>query len=197
MSTETLAPGFADPVLDAQRVFRAVLDAMARPGTIIEIPSPSTPPEPVMPAVGAVLLSLADHETPVWIDHESKAPGFSAWLGFHCGSRLVSEPGQAMFALVIDAATMPPLSAFEPGSEEYPDRSATIIVQVPSLTGGEGWTITGPGIRDRIAFGPAGLPAAFKDWIVENNAHFPQGVDLIFASGNRIAALPRSTRLKG
>lgn len=197
MTTESMAPGFADPVLDAQRVFRAVLNAMARPGTITQIRMPTTPPAPVDPAAGAVLLSLADHETPVWIDSGDRVPGFAEWLGFHCGSRLVTDPMQATFALVTAGATMPPLTAFEPGSEEYPDGSATVIVQVPSLTGGSAWTLTGPGIRDRIDFAPSGLPAASKDWIVENNARFPQGVDLMFTRGNHLVGLPRSTRLKG
>jgi alpha-D-ribose 1-methylphosphonate 5-triphosphate synthase subunit PhnH len=192
-----MAPGFAEPVIEAQRVFRAVLEAMSRPGRAIEISAPSAPVEPLNAAAGAVLLCLADHETPVWIDREASAPGFAPWLGFHCGSPLVTDPALAAFALVTDPATMPPLAVFDGGSEDYPDRSATVIVQVPALTGGEPLRLMGPGIRDRVTFAPLGLPPGFDGWIVDNHARFPCGVDLIFASGNHLAALPRSTRLKG
>jgi len=60
-----LTPGFADPVLDAQACFRAILEAMSRPGRIQRIAAHITPPAPLCTAAGAALLSLADADTPL------------------------------------------------------------------------------------------------------------------------------------
>ena len=50
-------PGFADPVGQAQACFRAVLDAMARPGRLLAAGQGVTPPAPLDPATGAVVLT--------------------------------------------------------------------------------------------------------------------------------------------
>jgi alpha-D-ribose 1-methylphosphonate 5-triphosphate synthase subunit PhnH len=91
---------------------------------------------------------------------------------------------------------MPPLGAFHTGSDEYPDRSTTVIIQLPALCGGEGWSLRGPGIEEIMAFSPAGLPPLFCSWVQDNHALFPRGVDVIFTCGSSLAALPRSTRLE-
>ncbi|HEY4174083.1 MAG TPA: phosphonate C-P lyase system protein PhnH, partial [Rhodopila sp.] len=74
-----LSPGFADSVADAQSCFRAVLNAMARPGHIHTVSGVSAP-APLCNAAAAVLLTLADHETPLWLD-PAAAPA-ATWITF-------------------------------------------------------------------------------------------------------------------
>ncbi|WP_209880496.1 phosphonate C-P lyase system protein PhnH [Azospirillum soli] len=198
---DALLPGLGDPVIDSQRVFRAVLDAMARPGTLHELPQAVAgsvgAPAPFEAATAAVVLALADQETPVWLDPSADCAAVRQHLRFHCGCPLTGNAAAAVFAVVADPGAMPPLSAFDQGSDEFPDRSTTVIVQVPALTGGAPLELAGPGIRDRVRFAPGGLPAGFRRWVADNHAGFPRGVDLILTSGARLAALPRSTRLEG
>ncbi len=61
-----IEPGFSDDVLGAQAVFRMMLDAMAAPGRVLELP-PLLPPGPLA-AARAILLALTDNSTPVWLD---------------------------------------------------------------------------------------------------------------------------------
>lgn len=191
-----LFPGLADPVFDAQRVFRAVLDALAHPGRIVAVGDGLQPPPPLGAAAAAILLTLADADTNVWLDDAAGTPELAAHLGFHCGCPRVSQPGEARFAVIADPAAMPPLSAFDQGTASYPDRSATLIIEVAALEGGRPWTLAGPGIKDRAVFAPQGLPQSFPGWLTDNRARFPMGVDLLFTCADRLAALARTTRLE-
>ena len=56
-------PGFADPVAGAQSCFRAVLAAMATPGSVHPAGEGLVPPAPLGAAMAAVLLSLVDGDT--------------------------------------------------------------------------------------------------------------------------------------
>ena len=88
-----------------------------------------------------------------------------------------------------DWAALAPLSAYPIGTSAYPDRSATLIVERPALSV-EGARLTGPGIKDAASLS---LPEtqAFQ----ANHAQFPLGLDFIFTSADRLAALPRSTEV--
>jgi len=110
-----------------------------------------------------------------------------AWIGFHLGAPLVG-PAQAAF-VVGSWEAVQPLSAYAIGTSEYPDRSATIIVETLRLEP-EGTRLTGPGIRDEAALS---LPET--DAFRANAARFPLGLDFIFTSGTRLAGLPRTTRV--
>lgn len=192
-----LAPGFADPVGDGQKTFRAVLEAMSRPGTIVAAPRVTSAPAPLNPVAAALVLALVDYETPLWLDPAARQPLVVEYLRFHCGCPLVDDPALAAFALVTEARSMPPLDSFYQGSDEYPDRSTTVIVQVGHLDGGEAWRLKGPGIRDQAILAAGQLPAAFKAWVQDNHALFPRGIDLLFAAPGQLAGLPRSTLLEG
>src|SRR5262249_48608259 len=143
-----LAAGFADPVFDAQSVFRAVMMAMARPGEVRAITPELTPPAPLMPVTAALALTLLDYETPVWLDASlMTAQEVAQWIKFHPGARVTPEADQAAFAIAGSPARMPPLNAFALGTLEYPDRSTTLVLQVDSLKGGNSLVLSGPGIK--------------------------------------------------
>lgn len=191
-----MLPGFADPVLDSQRVFRAVLDAMDHPGRVVEVPGYDTAPDPLHAATAAVCLTLADFETPVWLDSRASTLEALAYLRFHCGCRLVDAPGQGRFSLISDPERMPPLTAFDLGSDEFPERSTTLLVQVEGLTAGRGRRLTGPGIKLEARLEARGLPDAFWQGLRHNHSLFPRGIDVLLTAGRRLAALPRTTAVE-
>lgn len=191
MSQVTLTPGFAEPVPAAQSCFRALLEAMSRPGLIQALAALPEAPTPLAPAAAAVLLTLADADTPVWTD---AGPAAEHWIRFHAGCPLVADPAAAAFLLATGAP--PGLALLEAGTEEEPHRSATLILQVTGLEPGAGWTLRGPGIRDTHRLHAAGLPAGFAAAWTANAACFPRGVDLVLCAGDRLAALPRTTRIE-
>ena len=82
------------------------------------------------------------------------------------------------------------------GTDEYPDRSTTLIVQVPELSAGRGPRLTGPGIDGARRLDVGGRPERVWRVVAENPSLFPRGVDLILAAGARVAALPRTTRVE-
>ncbi|NMG37894.1 phosphonate C-P lyase system protein PhnH [Chelativorans sp. ZYF759] len=192
----TIQGGFADGALDAQRVFRAVMDAMARPGTVQAIPPCATPPAPLGPVAGAVALALLDADTPVWLDQPLAAEAaVREWLGFQTAAPIVEILSEAHFALIAAPASMPSLENFAQGTQNYPDRSTTLILQVEGFETGGGLMLEGPGIETTQAFAPQPLPRHFIEQWRQNNARFPRGVDLVLAGPASVAALPRTTRI--
>ncbi|MEG9528645.1 MAG: phosphonate C-P lyase system protein PhnH [Hyphomicrobiales bacterium] len=189
-----LAPGFADPVHDAQAAFRAVMDALSRPGRIRPLDAGLTPPAPLTPELAAVALALTDADTPVWLDAAlADAPEVAAYLRFHTGAPLTDDPARAAFALVREPARCPALGRFAPGTPAYPDTSTTLILALDAITSGAGLRLTGPGIAGSARMALTPLPAGFVGQLAENRADFPLGVDLILTAPGQIAGLPRST----
>ncbi len=186
MQANTLSGGFADPAIGSAHAFRSVMEAMARPGSIHSIEGAS-PPAPLSPAMGAVLLTLCDTETPVYLAGEMECDAVRAWISFHTGAPLLG-PAHCMFAIGTWEA-LAPLSSYPIGTSEYPDRSATLIVESADLAA-SGARLTGPGIKEEAQLSLPDL-AAFQS----NRALFPLGLDFIFTCGDRLAALPRSTKV--
>jgi alpha-D-ribose 1-methylphosphonate 5-triphosphate synthase subunit PhnH len=189
--------GLADPVLDSQRIFRAVLEAMSHPGRVVSLGLEGGPLPPLHPATLAICLALADFETPLWLDAAGRTAEVSAHLRFHCGCPLVDDPARARFAVVAAPAAMPEIDRFDPGRAEYPDRSATVIVQARTLAGGTGRRLSGPGIGSDGRLEVDGLPARFWEGLRANHDRFPRGVDVLLTAGTSLAALPRTTRVDG
>jgi len=191
-----IAAGFANPVLSAQSTFRAVLDAMARPGRVLPMQTDVSPPPPLSAAGAAVALTLCDHDTPVWLAAGLRAnAAVGDWLRFHCGCALVDDPAEAAFALAGGAENLPAFDAFSIGTPDYPDRSTTVVLQVDSLSSGTRLVLTGPGIRDRSVLRAEPLPPDMNERLAANRRLFPCGIDLVLVAPTAVAALPRSVRV--
>ena len=193
----TVAPGLQEPALAAQRHFRAVLDAVARPGRAVELEG-HLPPAPagLLPSTYALLLALADFETPVWL-----APGVDseiarASLRFHAGCPIVPEPAQAAFAVAGSPAEALPLARFAVGTPEFPDRSTTVLIQCGEEGGTAPARLSGPGLERPLVVALTGPTAAFWADASANAALFPRGVDIVLAWSTRRVGVPRSTRIE-
>jgi alpha-D-ribose 1-methylphosphonate 5-triphosphate synthase subunit PhnH len=182
-----LLPGFADPVAESQACFRAVLDALARPGTLHRAGAKLTPPTPLGRAAAAVLLTLIDADTPLWLDPDAAAA--RPWLAFHAGAPFAAAPGAAAF---VHALALPDFPSLRQGSDIAPEDGATVVLEVAALGIGAELALTGPGLERPDTLRVGGLPAAFATIWAANRALYPRGVDLILTCGTTLAALPRS-----
>lgn len=187
MDLQSLSGGFENAPVEASRAFRAVLNAMARPG-VIETITGANAPAPMSSAMATVILTLCDPETPIFLASSHDSKDIRNWIAFHIGAPIVAAD-KAAFAFGAWDSLLP-LSKYAIGNSEYPDQSATLIADVPSLEH-NGATLRGPGINKTAQLN---LPetAAFQ----MNALLFPLGLDFIFCAGNQMAALPRTTKVE-
>jgi alpha-D-ribose 1-methylphosphonate 5-triphosphate synthase subunit PhnH len=191
-----LPAGFADKVLSAQSTFRSVMDAMARPGSVQRIASVAGTPAAMMRGTAAIALTLFDHDTPIWLDSRMSAtPDVAKWLKFHTSAPVIADSSISSFALIGNPRELPLLDRFAFGSNEYPDRSTTLILQVESLTQGPAIELRGPGIDGTAILQAAIQPQDLFERLEVNITLFPRGVDVVLVHDDAIVAIPRTTRL--
>jgi alpha-D-ribose 1-methylphosphonate 5-triphosphate synthase subunit PhnH len=195
---------FAQPVAASQQCFRALLQAMSRPGRVQALPPAALQglqPPGLGPALTAVLLTLLDAEVQLWLDPRLDAAGAAAFLRFHTGVKFAARRDEAAFvALPAEQASAALWRQLRLGSDAAPQDGATLIVEVPALmpapaVPGQTLCLRGPGIQDTHRLVVAGLNAAFWQARAALAAEFPRGVDLLLCSGDHLAALPRTTQV--
>jgi alpha-D-ribose 1-methylphosphonate 5-triphosphate synthase subunit PhnH len=191
-----LPPGFADKVLSAQSTFRSVMDAMARPGSVQRIAAVAGMPAAMMRGTAAIALTLFDHDTPLWLDEGMSATSDAAkWLKFHTSAPVIADSSISSFALIGDPKSLAALDRFAFGSNEYPDRSTTLILQVESLTEGPAFELRGPGIDGTAILRASIQPHDLFEQLAINVALFPRGIDVVLVHDDAVVAIPRTTRL--
>jgi alpha-D-ribose 1-methylphosphonate 5-triphosphate synthase subunit PhnH len=183
--TDALSGGFADAPVEAARAFRAALEALARPGRVCRLTG-AKPPAPLTMAAGTLMLTLADGTTPVHLAPSHDSADLRDWLTFHCGCPLVGAE-DAVFALGTWDALLP-VNRYPIGTPDYPDRAATLIVEVTALEPPNA-RLTGPGIAEA-----AMLRVPDVAIMAANRARFPLGFDCFLTCSDRVVGLPRSTR---
>jgi alpha-D-ribose 1-methylphosphonate 5-triphosphate synthase subunit PhnH len=193
----------------AQAVFRATLDALARPGTVTRLPSAAG--EPLaghVPAALLPLLALADLSTPACVIDSRVVWG-----------EIVRVATNAPHAALADArlvAALRPLAAGElaslrTGTAAAPEDGALACLTVAGIAiaaGTDGIAgspngtrlllrLSGPGVPGTRAVIVTGLPAGFAAARHRLVAGFPAGADLLLiAPDGAMTGLPRTTEVK-
>ncbi len=192
---QALTGGFTRPVFDSQTVFHHVMNAMAQPGTIRPIMIDIKQPAPFGRAAAAIALTLCDADTPIWLQSGFFGKTVADWIAFHTGAPITSEKPDARFAFLSMQSSPCALSVFASGTQEYPDRSTTVIIEVPSIDTGQILTLDGPGIEGKRTIKVEGLPGAFFSFWNDNRTLYPRGIDLILTAKDSLLCLPRTTTI--
>lgn len=148
----------------------------------------------VHPASLALLLALADLDTPVWLDERLRTGDLPAYLRFHTGAEIATERPAVSFALFAEGYDGAYMADFAIGQEAYPELSTTLFIQVSDFTSGTPHRMRGPGIETSETLRPGGLERCFwREWRL-NQALYPCGLDVMLIAGHEIIGLPRSVR---
>lgn len=196
MTGPVLAPRVAGATLgpdEAQRAFRAVLDALARPGRAYRLPER---PLRTVPAALLPLLALADLDTPACVLGDDPDGGWQQVL-----ATVTSAPGAALPEARLVAALRPlsgdELLALRRGSAAAPEDGALLSVAVSDVdSGGSWWRLSGPGVAGRAAITPVGLDGQLAAARAQAVAGFPAGIDLLLVGPDgRVLGIPRTTAI--
>ncbi|NDJ59268.1 phosphonate C-P lyase system protein PhnH [Enterobacteriaceae bacterium 4M9] len=191
----TITTAFPQPVQDAQACFRRLLKAMSEPGVVVALHPLNHGWQPLGVAASGTLLTLADGDTSVWLAPAVDNDLVRQNLRFHTGAPLCAQPQDAQFAVADHTIEPAQLNALAQGCATSPEQSATLIVQIASLSGGRMLRLTGPGIAEARMIAPQ-LPACVLDYLTDRPQPFPLGIDLILTCGERLLAVPRTTHVE-
>ncbi|MGH3945363.1 MAG: phosphonate C-P lyase system protein PhnH [Pseudonocardiaceae bacterium] len=195
MTIAVQGPRIAGAVLEpdeAQATFRVVLDALARPGAVHQLPAA---PRRRVPAALLPVLALADLGTPVCLlDH-----GDGRWADVLATVTSAPVVGLTAARLVAALRALRPdeFVALSRGGAAAPEDGALVTVSVPDVdAGGRPLLLSGPGIDGQVRVAPSGLSPALIAARADAVAGFPAGVDVLLVDRDgRLLGLPRSTRI--
>ncbi len=215
--------GPEERVVYSTHVFRSLLDSLARPGTLKQLPYPvflGEPPtygsgdsEPMTPAnlcaLGAVL-TLLDKEVTFAVVAGGCLLADDAsvvrWLALRSGARAVALR-EAAFVLCCDGDSQGILRTLHVGTLLEPESSATVIYSVAHLAeledgadnqmAGLSLELRGPGIEKMRYVSLVGFAHTEMQLLQELRQGYPLGVDayLIDVAG-RCLGLPRTTNIR-
>lgn len=189
------------------RAFRVLLDCLARPGKIGQLPPPPYNDLPPLPdgrppntTAVAACMSLLDQRVRFVHAHDNRwltdDQPLSRWITLRSGSRVVA-PATADFALLYDTASLSLLSDLQEGSLLYPEQSCTAFLCVSELVAnGSTFRLTGPGIAGVTTVGTMSHNPIQMELLLARRDRFPLGIDLFLIDDHgRCLGIPRTTRI--
>ncbi len=185
----------------AQRTFRTLLDAMARPGAVYQL---ALPPEETPEF--AVCMALLDFEVTYFsatdgVRASERAEALERRIALEIGCQR-SSLAEAAFIVSYGALPAAAWPVLRRGTLAYPDRGTTIIYVLDALgpatrdSESTSLALTGPGIESERYLTVGGLPASEFAQFAATNRDYPMGVDAILLDPRgRMACIPRSSAI--
>ncbi|MDX1737749.1 MAG: phosphonate C-P lyase system protein PhnH [Alphaproteobacteria bacterium] len=198
--------GLNNPVHDTAQTFRQLMTVIAEPGKIERLNMACDHPTALSKATSLILLTLLDMDTQLYLAPKYNLPEIRDFFTVQTGTKLVSKIEQAHFVLIDQNTDIDVYRELSIGNPEYPDQSATLIIQSeqtdalltevdtnkpPSIA-----IASGPGIQSSREILLPDLPNDFLIWRDQKNSNFPCGFDMIFTQQSDIFALPRTTKVE-
>ncbi len=193
-----------DEVFSSQAVFRRLLDALSRPGTIFSLPPVAYTGSPHGFPVSAlsVLKTLCDHRVTFSVGRPNERRAWISYLEVNLSTPF-RRPEEADFVLFDGAGFDEEFAYLKRGTPEFPERSATALLCVGALADLSAASddtrtlhLEGPGVKGRASLFVAGLDGRYIEERARANRFAPMGIDLILIDRDaRVAGLPRSTRV--
>jgi alpha-D-ribose 1-methylphosphonate 5-triphosphate synthase subunit PhnH len=192
-----------DDVFDSQATFRALLDALSRPGKICRLPDRAyrSPPRGFCPPALSILKTLCDHRVSFSLASGNRTSELSRYLEVNL-STPPEDVEKADYVIFDGTAFDEDFMRMKRGSSEFPENSATALLCVGRLDEGALETDTpscrlrcaGPGVQDTTFLTVTRLDPRYGEARARTNSVSPLGIDLFLVDpGGRVAGIPRTT----
>lgn len=168
-----------------QQNFRALLEAMSRPGSVESIQGSD-----IEATYVAVLATLVDGEV-------SLADPNGLLNELHWPLLQAQHVSADEADYVLCRGDQLPMLQPRLGTLSCPEQSTTLVIQTQSLTTGNlNLEVSGAGVNGTVNFCVSGL---HSDWLAQREdwvCAFPLGVDMILVDETSVMALPRTTKVE-
>jgi len=178
-------------------VFRSVLDAASRPGTLVPLPDGTAPgvPSAIVP-----VLALADLDVAVATLDEADGSPWSSLIRSVTGCRTAAAD-EADMVVALRLPTIDEIRSLRTGTDHAPERGARLFIACGAIRsgrhdGGTAIRMRGPGASDGRTITVDGIAAELFGALVTANRSFPAGVDTwLVAESRDMVGIPRSTQI--
>lgn len=178
-------------------VFRSVLEALSRPGKVVDVPAgvaTSVPPAAVP------VLALADLDVSVATLEAGEETSWASSIRSVTGCRVIAA-SEADMVVAIRPPSRIDVGSLRLGTSDAPERGARLFVGCDAIVEGSstaGTTIRlrGPGASAGRTVTVTGVDAQVFCALASANRGFPAGVDTwLVARDRRMIGIPRSSRI--
>jgi alpha-D-ribose 1-methylphosphonate 5-triphosphate synthase subunit PhnH len=181
-------------VIDAQRMFKSIVNAFSRPFKIYNIKNNSepAPPNEDNATIKALCFVFLDNTVSFHVHDDKAFAGDIREMTYSNNADIE----KANFVIIKDISAFNVFEKISQGTLLDPHKGATVIIAVPKINGETRITAEGPGINGKMTCLVDQSIVDCLNKIAELDIEYPKGFELIFATPQGdILAVPRRVKI--